>query len=93
MPDQKRIEELTRLLAGAGRAHHEAVGGPNPGWPEWYAQHLLDHGIADHLGFEPTLSQLADWLQRADEKHRAEAPESPWPPYYAELIEEFLEER
>lgn len=91
MPDSNQAHELTLLLVAAGRAHHQAIGGPNPDWPNWYARHLVDNGIAAHVGFEPTVEQVATWLEEADAKHRAEAPDQPWPPYYAELILEMLE--
>lgn len=92
MSDTRNASKFARLLGSAGRAHHEAVGGPNPGWPQWYAKFLVDNDIADHVGFQPTVDEVADWLKRADAMHRAEAPEQPWPPYYAEVILDDLDE-
>lgn len=86
MADPDRARQFSRLLGSAGRAHHAEFGGPNPEWPEWYAAFLVDNGIADHVGFEATVEQVAEWLRAADAKHRAEAPEERWPPYYAEFI-------
>ena len=60
-------------------------GGPNPGWPEWYAAYVHP-AIFEHVGFEPTVAEVADWLREADERHRAEAPNENWPRYYAQLI-------
>lgn len=86
MADPDRSRQLSRLLGAAGRAHHEAFGGPNSGWPEWYAEFLVANGIAEHVGFDPTIEQVADWLREADARHRADAPEDRWPPYYADYI-------
>ena len=85
MVDQDRVRRLARLLGSAGRAHHAEVGGPNPGWPEWYADHV-HADIADHIGFEPTIDQVAGWLREADEHHRLEAPDESWPQFYARYI-------
>lgn len=85
MADQVSIRRLGRLLGAAGRAHHAEFGGPNPGWPEWYAAHVHSQ-IAEHVGFEPSPEELADWLREADERHRSEAPDAGWPQFYAELI-------
>jgi hypothetical protein len=81
-----RAAQLTRLLSAAARAHHEAIGGPNVGWSQWYAEHLVDHDLAAHIGFHTTVEEVAEWLQDADQKHRTEASDRPWPPYYAEVI-------
>ena len=85
MVDQDKVRQLARLLGSAGRAHHAEFGGPNPGWPEWYAAHVHPD-IAEHVGFEPTVDQVADWLREADERHRLEAPDDPWPQFYATHI-------
>ena len=91
MTEDDRVRQFGRLLGGAGRAHHEVFGGPNPGWPQWYAEHLHPD-IAEHVGHQPTVEEIADWLQRADEQHRAEAADRPWPYYYAELILGWLDD-
>ncbi len=85
MADAQEIRELGRLIRAAGRAHHEAIGGPNPGWPEWYARQLVG-AIDDHVGFSPSVDEIAEWLKAADESHRANAPDDHWPTYYAGFI-------
>lgn len=85
MADDDAVRRLGRLLGAAGRAHHAEFGGPNDGWPEWYAA-FIQPDMATHVGFEPTVEQVAGWLREADAAHRAEAPESPWPPFYARWI-------
>ena len=90
MADEDLVRQFGRLLGSAGRAHHAEVGGPNPGWPEWYAA-FVQPSIAEHVGFEPTTEQVADWLRKADEAHRAESPDSPWPAFYARWILDSLD--
>ena len=76
---------MAHLLGSAGRAHHEAVGGPNPRWAEWYAEHLVGD-IDEHVGFSPSVEEIAGWLREADARHKAEASEKRWPAHYAEWI-------
>jgi len=90
MVDEQTVRELSRLLGAAGRAHHQAVGGPNPGWPEWYASQVHPE-IARYVGFEPTVDQVAEWLREAEARHREDAPEDRWPAYYARWILESVE--
>lgn len=85
MVDPDTVRRLGRLLAEAGRAHHAEFDGPHAGWPEWYASYILPD-IDEIVGFRPTVAQVAGWLRTADERHRAEAPDEAWPPFYARLI-------
>jgi hypothetical protein len=85
MPGDDKVTQLGRLLGRAGRGHHLEVGGPSPVWPEWYAAHVHPE-IAQYLGYEPTVEEVADWLREADERHRAEAPDQSWPQFYARLF-------
>jgi hypothetical protein len=83
---------LTRLLGRVARAHHEATGGVNPGWAEWYADQLQSD-IAEFVGYQPAVDEIVEWLVRADEIHRAERSDEKWPPVYAELILGWVAER
>lgn len=85
MAEPDRVKQLARLLGAAGRAHHAEFGGPNPGWPEWYAAHVHP-SIGDHVGRQPSVDEMAEWLRQADEQHRERSPDRPWPVVYAELI-------
>ncbi len=90
MADRDQVTRLGRLFGAVARDHHEVTGGENPEWARWYASRL--EGEIDPLvGFSPGVDQIEEWLIRADEKHRAEAPEAKWPFYYAELILDSLE--
>lgn len=90
MADAEQVHQLGRLIGGAGRAHHDAVGGPNTGWAHWYANHLVG-AIDEHVGFSPSVDEIAEWLTAADKSHRANAPEERWPYYYAQFIFDTLE--
>lgn len=91
LADPDTVTTLGRLFGAAANAHHEATGGSNPAWPQWYAE-FLDGRIDDVLGFSPGADKIAEWLTWADERYRADAPDSPWPYYYAELILDSLED-
>jgi hypothetical protein len=85
MVDEDRARRLSRLLGAAGRAHHAEFGGPSSRWPEWYAARIHPEIVAI-VGGDPTVEQVAEWLRRADESHRAQAPDDPWPAFYARWI-------
>ena len=76
---------LTRLLAATARAHHEATGGVNHDWADWYAKRLLGE-IDDYVGFSPDAATIAGWLAAADARQKAADPDGRWPPFYARYI-------
>ena len=84
MADAK-VEELKELLKSVARAHHEATGGVNAAWAEWYAEHLVDP-IGPVIGANPSVEQIADWLTAADAEYRSEERDVSWPRYYAHFI-------
>ena len=84
MPEEN-VEELKELLASVARAHHEATGGVNAAWAEWYAEHLQS-AIGPAIGADPSVPQLAEWLSAADVEYRSEERDMSWPRYYAHFI-------
>ncbi len=78
-------EELKELLKTIARAHHEATGGANAAWAEWYAEHLHDP-IRPLIGANPSVGEIAGWLTAADIEYRAEERNESWPRYYARFI-------
>jgi hypothetical protein len=86
--------ELARRLREASAAHavyeKETLGGVrDEHWAEWYAGHMLQHGIGAVEGWPAaarTQEALAVLLSMADESHRANAPHEDWPEYYARYI-------
>jgi hypothetical protein len=85
MAERQKVTELGRLFGAVARSHHEETGGENPNWASWYAGRL--EGQIDSLvGFSPEADQIEAWLVEADQRYRAEAPDVPWPYFYAEMI-------
>ena len=82
MADEDTLNGLVEHLKAAARAHHETTGGLNPGWAEWYADHLIDD-INEFSKKEMTVEELAEWLAEADRRYQAEAPGMSWPRAYA----------
>ena len=88
-----RIRALEGLLAAAEEAHgvyetSELNGVYDEGWPRWYAQYALDHGIRDVLGRNVTVDELAAFLAVSwDEAQGADPrPTEPWPAYTARRL-------
>ena len=78
-------EELKELLKTVSRAHHEATGGINAAWAEWYAEHLHE-SIGPLLGTNPSVEEIAGWLTAADIEYRSEERDVSWARYYARFI-------
>lgn len=89
--DQSRATDLRRLLKAAAAAHHAVYGGPNDGWPQWYAEWIYGR-LLQIVNGEPSVDTVVAWLRRADAKYTAEQPEGTWPGWYAEWILEWSEE-
>ena len=83
--NEERVDDLRKLFAETARAHHQATGGVNPGWANWYAGYL-EPRIGNHLGTDLPRDTLAAWLTEADEAQRSQAPDTPWPAYYAQFF-------
>ncbi|HSJ82288.1 MAG TPA: hypothetical protein VLA91_00575 [Acidimicrobiia bacterium] len=83
--DPSLHHEVVSVLINTAKAHHDATGGPNPGWAEWYAEHAVDE-LNQVLGSEMTVIELAEWLAQADIRYREEKPEESWPKAYASWL-------
>ncbi len=81
------FHELVGHLIDTARAHHEATGGVNPEWAQWYAERLLEH-VRDLVDEEMTVDDLAAWLEDADRRYQEESPEISWPKAYAGWLQE-----
>ena len=91
MVNEERLEGLKELLKDAARAHHEATGGVNAAWAQWYAKYLAGR-IGEHLGYDPGAETLATWLSTADVVYRAAERNVGWPRFYAGYILDQAEE-
>ena len=83
--DTEPRSELVGYLITTAKAHHEATGGVNPQWAEWYAERLVGD-VNRVLNAEMSVDELAEWLIGADRRYREEGPELSWPKAYASWL-------
>jgi hypothetical protein len=76
---------MKELLKEAAHAHHEATGGVNAAWAQWYARYL-EPRIGRYVGSDPDVDTLATWLSTADVLYRAGEHNMGWPRFYAGFI-------
>lgn len=82
MADQNQIA-LADLLRRTQSAHHEHqendLGGKtNEDWPQWYAQFLIENGIADFISKKPKQADLSSFLKQSYERFEANAGKGDW---------------
>jgi hypothetical protein len=87
---EKAVADLLRETEAAHGAYETNVLGGvfDEEWPAWYATHLLDHGLGDHLPGAESLDvpNLTAMLARlAADYERGEQTNS-WPDVYARGI-------
>src|SRR3990172_2133383 len=90
--------KLAELLQQTKAAHHdfeimELGGGRDEQWPAWYAQYLLDNGLAGLLGFQPDGDSLAALLEKGSRKQKAVSSSEGWESYPASYLLENLTEK
>lgn len=83
--DTEARSELMGYLITTANAHHEATGGVNPQWAEWYAGDLIGD-VNRVLDADMSVDELAEWLIGADRRYREEGPEMSWPKAYASWL-------
>ena len=76
------LKALVSSFIATARAHHEATGGINPGWADWYAERLVAD-VNQITGSELSPGELSDWLRDADRRFREDEPDVSWPKAYA----------
>lgn len=92
MTDSDLTEVIAHHMVNTARAHHEATGGVNPQWANWYAERLVDD-VNQALGSDMDVDQLAQWLSDADQRYRSEPQDHSWPKMYARwLVDEHTSE-
>lgn len=82
------MNELADLLRQTGKAHHQAfieTDGDDPEWPLWYAEYL-EGRLPEHLGRQPTRSEIVYLLLAAVKAQETEGNDDPWPEYYARFL-------
>jgi hypothetical protein len=84
-------QEITGLLEKAQSAHHvfekeELEGEFDEQWPAWYADYLLNNGLAELFATSIDLDTLAEWLQKISQQHKAENTLQSWAAYSANKL-------
>lgn len=89
------VARIATLLSQAGTAHHDyertqLKGKTDDAWADWYADHLVKHGVQDILGVPATPQQVSRALVQATESHKKEQTGMAWAEYTAtKLVESF----
>jgi hypothetical protein len=83
MEQEQRHKDLRHLFGAAARSHHAVYGGPNDGWPRWYAEWMYGQ-LLPLIDSDPSVDTVEAWLIEADRKYTDEAPEGSWPGHYAD---------
>jgi hypothetical protein len=85
-----RATQIAALLHEAGETHHvvyRIVDGDDADWASWYASWLLELSeLPDILGAKPVRSELVWMLVQLDKDYAEQAPDAPWPDWYAQRI-------
>jgi hypothetical protein len=80
--------QLEMMFREVGKSHHEAfleTGGVDPAWPLWFADWLMGK-LPALLGTSVTKSELVYLLVHLSKEQPHQAPDMPWPRYYAEYF-------
>jgi hypothetical protein len=81
------IDRISGLLHEAGETHHQVfriTDGADPDWASWYSDWLVNLSeVSTLLGTKPVRSELTYMLVRLDRDYTDQAPDEPWPQWYA----------
>jgi hypothetical protein len=81
------IDRISELLHEAGETHHQVfriTDGADPDWASWYSDWLVNLSeLSKLLGTKPVRSELTYMLVGLDREYTDQAPEEPWPRWYA----------
>jgi hypothetical protein len=87
---EDRTAAIAALLHEAGETHHlvyRIVDGEDPDWASWYAGWLIEHSeLPQILGKRPVRSELVWLLVQLDKDFTQDAPDAPWPQWYAQRV-------
>jgi hypothetical protein len=90
MPDA--TARIAALLHEAGETHHTVyriVDGDDADWASWYSDWLVNLSeLPDLVGTRPVRSELTWLLVQLGKDYEGEAPNEPWPEWYAPRIVE-----
>jgi hypothetical protein len=79
---------LEKVESAHGTYETTVLGGVrDEAWSQWYADYLLAHGLAEHLGTQDlSLESLATQLTQLDAEYRHAKLNDPWTEFYAERL-------
>lgn len=85
------VTQITHLLVQAGSAHHHfeqtvLKGVYDQEWPAWYADYVIQHGLAELLSTPVTVEQLTHFLAENYEVYKQENSGLGWAEYTAAQI-------
>ncbi|MCG3211223.1 MAG: hypothetical protein FOGNACKC_04862 [Anaerolineae bacterium] len=89
------VTQIARLLSQAGSAHHQyeqtiLKGVYDQEWPAWYANYVIEHGLANLLNQEVTAGQISQFFIESYQIYRKEGSNLGWVDYTAQqLVEKF----
>jgi hypothetical protein len=86
---------IAELLEEAGATHHRVyriTEGDDPDWASWYSDWLINLSeLPDLLATRPIRSHLVHALVQLERDYAHEAPQDPWPQYYARRLPQLLQ--
>lgn len=82
-PDEAAQTGLARLLEST-KDQHTRADDDGHHWADWYAEYLADH--VGRYGLDAGHDTLSAWLTSAEQAHQSQAPEDPWPEFYARFL-------
>ena len=85
----QRKATIAALLHQTGEEHfatHQETNGDDPDWSIWYANYLLEHGLAPLLEATLLKSDLIYLLVLVDKQQKSEAPGAQWEKYYTDFF-------
>jgi hypothetical protein len=81
------IDRIAALVHEAGETHHQVFrisDGADPDWASWYSDWLVNLSeLTTLLGTKPVRSELTFMLVQLDKEYTDQAPDEPWPRWYA----------
>jgi hypothetical protein len=86
------LDRIAALLNEVSETHHSVyriTDGEDPDWATFYANWLVELSELDQaLGTKPVRSELTYMLVRLDKEYAEQAPDEPWPQWYATRLAE-----
>jgi hypothetical protein len=89
--DEARIAALLDEVAETHHRVYRITDGTDEDWASWYADWLLNLSeLPDLIGGRPVRSHLVSALVQLDRDYTSDAPDDPWPSYYASRLADLL---